>query len=96
MRKRNACFLLLAAAALAVLLAACGNSASIRLARTEGSVSVWDEKEAAVTPAEDLGLYAGYRMATEASGYSWLSLDEKRLAKLDELSAVGVESAGKS
>lgn len=95
MRKRNACFLLLAAAALAVLLAACGNSASIRLARTEGSVSVWDEKEAAVTPAEDLGLYAGYRMATEASGYSWLSLDEKRLAKLDELSAVGVESAGK-
>ena len=78
MRKRNVCLLLLAAAALAVLLAACGKSASIRLARTEGAVSVWDEKEAALAPAEDLGLYAGYRMATEASAYSWLSLDEKR------------------
>ena len=88
-------FPLLILAALAVLLAACGGNAGIRLTRTQGAVSVWDDKEAALTPAEDLSLYAGYRMATEAEGFGWLSLDEKRLAKLDELSAVGVESAGK-
>lgn len=96
MKKKIILPLLALAAVLAVLLAACGGkAASIRLERTEGAVSVWDEKEASLTPEEELGLYAGYRMATEASAYSWLSLDEKRLAKMDENSTVDVESAGK-
>lgn len=96
LKKKQIFPLLCLAAALALLLAACGGkAANIRLERTEGTVLVWDEKEAGLTPKKELGLYDGYRMATETAAYGWLSLDEKRLAKLDENSAVGVESAGK-
>lgn len=96
MKKKRILPLLALAAVLAVLLAACGGkAASIRLERTQGAVSVWDDKKASLTPEEDLGLYAGYRMATETSAYGWLSLDEKRLAKMDENSVIDVESAGK-
>lgn len=96
MKHKRILILLAAAALLALALAACGANASvIRLARTEGGVQLWDEKQVELTPKEQLSLHDGYRMATEAAGYGWLSLDEKRLAKLDENSAVGVESAGK-
>ena len=96
MKKKIILPLLAAAVALAVLLAACsGKAATVRLARTEGDVSVWDDKEDSLAPEEELGLYAGYRMATGAAGYGWLSLDEDRLAKLDENSTMDIVAAGK-
>ena len=99
MKKTASVFCAILLLLLAVPLAACGaqdgKAASVRLARTQGSVSVWDESEKALEPRADLGLYDGYRMATDAQSYGWLSLDKERLAKLDAQSEAAVTRAGR-
>ena len=87
----------LLAALLTALLAACGaqEAAAVWLARTQGSVSVWDADQKPLEPQEDLGLYDGYRVATEAQSCGWLSLDRERLAKLDAQSEVGIARSGR-
>ncbi len=87
----------LLAALLTALLAACGaqEAAAVWLARIQGSVSVWDAAQKPLEPQVDLGLYDGYRVATEAQSCGWLSLDRERLAKLDAQSEVGIARSGR-
>lgn len=82
---------------LAVLLAACGEKAAeIRLVRAEGAVLVQDTHRAALETREEMALYDGYRVATEAASFGWMTLDAQRLAKLDENSAAGIERSGRA
>lgn len=82
------------------LLAGCGggkeSAASIRLARMEGRLTLTDAQEKSLTPAEDMGLYSGYTVSTLPVSYAWMSLDEARLAKLDDESTVDIEQKGRA
>ncbi len=81
-----------------VLCAACGNGAAattMKLARVEGEVSVRDEKEKDLTPAEDMNLYSGYQLKTGKESYSYINLDSVKLTKMDEESDVEIQKSGK-
>lgn len=81
-----------------VLCAACGNGAvatTMKLARVEGEVSVRDEKEKDLTPAEDMNLYSGYQLKTGKESYSYINLDSVKLTKMDEESDVEIQKSGK-
>ncbi len=88
--------LLLAAASLCT---ACGNSteaATMHLTRTEGGVNIFDEAEKNIAPAENLGLYSGYRIDTLEAGYAWISLDQVKLTKMDQNTQVEIIKEEKS
>ena len=79
--------------AAAFLCMACGNgteAATMHLTRTEGSVNVFDEAEKSLAPAENLGLYSGYRIHTLDAGYAWISLDQVKLTKMDQNTQVEI------
>lgn len=67
-----------------------GRATDMKLARTEGMVEVQDEKEKEIPPAENMGLYSGYRIDTKQAGYAWIDLDRVKLAKMDQNSAVEI------
>ena len=83
----------------ALLLAACGcrenRAATMYLVRTEGSVQVDDAKGKSVAIMENLGLFSGYGLTTGGESYGWICLDETKLAKMDEDSAVEVHKEDK-
>lgn len=90
-RKNNSVFLLFLVFVL--LLPACGSketAATMHLVRAEGAVSVNDTDGASVALIENLGLYSGYGVATQAASYGWIDLDEAKLAKMDEDSEVEI------
>ena len=90
-RKSNSVFLLFLVFVL--LLPACGSketAATMHLVRAEGAVSVNDTDGASVALIENLGLYSGYGVATQAASYGWIDLDEAKLAKMDEDSEVEI------
>lgn len=82
-----------------LLCAACGGrettATTMKLAGTEGTVSVRDEKQKDLAPAADMNLYSGYQMNTKAASYAWLNLDSARLAKMDQLSALEIQKSGR-
>ncbi len=101
----------LALAALLSLLSACGNSgdtpttagpggtapsaATMYLRRTEGQVQVSDDKAQSVEPMENLGLFSGYGVGTEAESYAWVDLDSVKLTKMDQESEIAITKEGK-
>lgn len=90
-RKSNSVFLLFLVFVL--LLPACGSketAATMHLVRAEGAVSVNDTDGASVALIENLGLYSGYGVATQAASYGWIDLDEAKLAKMDADSEVEI------
>ncbi len=91
---------MLLAAALVLGLAGCGGAqneaSSVRLARHEGELAIQDGQQKELSPAADMALYSGYRLATGPAGYGWLTLDESRLAKLDESSKLALQKEGKA
>lgn len=72
-----------------------GNTASIRLSRTEGNVKINNNKGKDITPSEGLKLYDGYEVKTEPAAYAWMELDTSRLAKMDSESQVQIQKEGK-
>lgn len=84
------------ALALLFLLSGCGGATatSMRLRKIEGEVQVSDGKDKSVEAREDLALYSGYAVGTEAKSYSWIDLDSAKLIKMDESSQVGIEKDG--
>lgn len=81
------------------LLSACGKkntATSMHLVKTEGTVQVKNERGKTVTAVENLGLYSGYGVATLASSYGWISLDDTKLAKMDAGSEVEIQKSGKA
>ena len=85
------------AGAVCVLCTACGNgtATTMKLARVQGEVSVRDDNEKELTPAQDMGLYSGYCLETEKDAYSWIDLDSVKLAKMDQESEIEIEKSGK-
>lgn len=74
------------------IVSGCGNAsaASMHLRKTEGTVSVSDGEGQSVAPADNLGLYSGYGVDTEAESYAWIDLDHVKLAKMDQSSRISV------
>ena len=86
------------ALSLALLLTSCSGGASattMHLRKTEGTVGVSDGEGKDVAPREDLGLYSGYGVETQAESYAWIDLDEVKLTKLDQDSEVEIAKEGK-
>ena len=95
--KRQVSFFL----ALALLLTSCGGgsgaaAATMHLKRTEGTVGVADGEGKALEPRENLGLYSGYGVDTQAESYAWIDLDEAKLTKLDQNSEVTITREGEA
>ena len=83
---------LLLAAGVLLGCAACGAktaAATMHLRKTEGAVGVSDG-EKAIEPKENLGLYSGYGVDTQAESYAWIDLDEVKLTKLDQDSEIEI------
>ena len=88
MRNRQIVALLVA---VALFLTACGPSASaaaMSLAKAEGTVGIADGDGKSVPVSEDRSLYSGYQVGTEAKSHAWISLDDVKLVKMDEESAI--------
>ena len=68
----------------AVAYAAKNKATTIRLARTEGTVTVKNsaKEEQSLTP--DMLLYGGDHQITSKQSYAWMNLDDKKAVKLDE------------
>ncbi len=88
MKNRRTVTLLMA---VMLLLTACGPSASaaaMSLAKAEGTVGIADGDGESVPVSEDRRLYSGYQVGTEAKSHAWISLDDVKLVKMDEESAI--------
>lgn len=95
---KRALSLLAALSLLLGLLSACApeaEAATMHLRRTEGSVRVFDGAGKDLKPADNLGLYNGYGVNTRGGSYAWIDLDEVKLTKMDQDSAIEIEKEGK-
>lgn len=72
------------------------SAATMFLRKMEGAVTVSDAEGKSIEPAENLGLYSGYGMGTEAESFAWIDLDKVKLAKLDEYSEAAISKDGKN
>ncbi len=70
-------------------------ASTMRLARAEGSVSVKDEAGEEISFREDMRLYSGNSVATEADSRAGISLDEVKTVTLDESSSAALQQEGK-
>lgn len=68
-------------------------STKVRLADTDGTVTVTKPSGKTLTASKKLSLYTGYQVATGASSYAWISLDDSKAVKLDERSSVEIRSS---
>ncbi|MCI9067315.1 MAG: hypothetical protein HFI65_01280 [Lachnospiraceae bacterium] len=74
---------------------ASADATTMRLEKTVGEVAVWDEEEENVELQEKLPLYSGYQLFTRAESFSWINLDDTKLAKMDKESAASIQKEGK-
>ncbi len=68
---------------------------TIRLMKTEGTVTVTDSSSKERSVTEDMRLYDGDHEITDVTSYAWMSLDESKAIKLDEESESEVRKKGK-
>ena len=64
--------------------AAKNKATTIRLVRTEGTVTIKNSKDEEQVQTEEMRLYSGDHQITESASYAWLSLDDTKAVKLDE------------
>ena len=86
-------FLLLRSLALPA--AAAETAATLRLEKTEGTVSVSNASGKSVTITKGMRLYSGYTISTEKDSYAYVSLDSTKVVKLDASSKAEVQKSGK-
>ncbi|MBR3059205.1 MAG: InlB B-repeat-containing protein [Oscillospiraceae bacterium] len=77
-------------------LAADNTGTEIRLLKTEGTVNVSGTGGKTYSTREDMRLYNGYVVSTEAASYAWITLDSEKAVKLDECSSLEVRRSGKT
>lgn len=101
MKKLRSIFALLLALTMALSLAEPAAAASdtvgttVRLAQTDGAVSVKDKSGKDKTIREDMRLYNGYSIETGGKSYAYISLDDEKALKLDPYTKVEVKKSGK-
>lgn len=66
------------------------------LTKTEGSVGVTDDSNAAVPVREQVGLYSGYGVDTAGESYAWINLDDVKLTKMDADSEIAIQKQDKA
>ncbi len=71
-------------------------AATIRLTKTEGTVTAKDKSGADLTAAGGMRLFSGSSLETAARSYAWLSLDDTKAVKLDEQSSALITKNGKN
>lgn len=70
-------------------------AASMRLSRTEGTVSVVNTNGKNISLIENMKLYDGYGVETQQTSYAWITLDDTKAVKMDAVSAVKIQQKGK-
>ena len=81
------------ALSLALLLTSCAGgtlATTMHLRKTEGTVGVSDGEGKELTTKDNLGLYSGYQVGTQAESYAWIDLDRVKLTKLDQDSEIEI------
>ena len=68
---------------------------TLRMQKTEGTVSVKNASGKAQTIKANMRLYSGYTTATEKKSYAYISLDDSKVVKMDAESEATVQSSGK-
>ncbi len=71
------------------------DASTMRLVRTEGTVFLKDEEGTELSLREDMRLYSGNTVETEADSRAGISLDEVKTITLDEDSFVSLHQDGK-
>ncbi len=98
--RKSAALLLSVCLSLSLLLGACGpkkenTAADMHLVKAEGTVEVEDGSGREVSLRENLGLFDGYALETQAASYGWINMDDTKLAKMDAVSRVDIRREGK-
>jgi len=79
----------------ATAFAANNTATTMRLAKTQGTVTVTNATGKNVKQTGNMKLYNGYKVKTGAKSYVWISLDDTKVAKLDANSVMEVQKKGK-
>lgn len=74
---------------------AAASASTLRLTKTEGTVSVTNQNGRSLPVFADMQLYSGYQAATQEASYAWISLDDSKLTKLDAVSEAEVRKKDK-
>ena len=93
--RHTSLFLAALLVALTVLPALAATASTIRLAKTEGSVSVTNATKRALSTRDNMLLYSGYQVQAKTDSYAWINLDDSKLGKLDASSSAEVRKSGK-
>ncbi|MBR0307097.1 MAG: FecR domain-containing protein, partial [Lachnospiraceae bacterium] len=88
-----------------VLCLVCGNglmalaneavASSMRLTKTEGTVSVTNKNGRDMGTMADMKLFNGYHLSTAQKSYAWMNLDDHKLVKMDAVSEAEIQKKGK-
>ncbi len=70
-------------------------AASMRLMKTEGTVSLNDGNGKKLSVFERMLLRSGYQMETKEKSYAWINLDDTKLIKMDAVSEAAIQKDGK-
>ena len=70
-------------------------AASFRLEKAEGTVEITGSNGKSISPSEGMLFYSGDVIRTSAKSYAYISLDDSKLLKIDELSQATVKKSGK-
>ena len=70
-------------------------AASFRLEKAEGIVEITGSNGKNISPSEGMLFYSGDVIHTSAKSYAYISLDDSKLLKIDELSQAVVKKSGK-
>ena len=65
-------------------------AASMRLMKTEGTVSVSNSSGRAVTQTERMSLRSGYQLKTEEKSYAWINLDDVKMVEMDAVTEISI------
>ena len=70
-------------------------AATLRLEKTQGTVTVQNASGTAKKATQNMKLLSGYTVSTGKASYAYISLDETKAIKLDASSKVSVQKSGK-
>lgn len=71
------------------------SAVTMRMVKADGTVAVQDKDGGEVALQEPLLLHDGYGLTSQTDSYAWISLDDTKLAKLDQDSGASVHKDGK-
>lgn len=76
-------------------LAVSDTAATMRLSKTEGTVSVSNSSGKNISVIKNMRLYNGYQLESGEESYAWADLDSAKLVKLDAVSQASIRKSGK-